>query len=150
MNKRKKTPKATTPQDVERVSIAIDARVAGKTWAEAARLAGYCNAPTAFRAVSNRLKQTLSLKADAYREFQTARLEAMLEALWLRALDPLDDQQIQAAEMVRKIIGDISKLHGLIVDMVEQTGDTVIDLTVERGVFKSALPGGDDSGLVIE
>jgi len=70
----------------ERQRQALELRKTGQTYDAIAQALGYRNPSCAYRAIERALKKTLQQPADSVRQLEIARLDAMLHALWGRAL----------------------------------------------------------------
>jgi hypothetical protein len=65
---------------------ALELRVAGKQWKEIATICGFKNASDAFKAAQALLDQHVIPAIEDYRKVEEMRLDAMMAAVWNRAL----------------------------------------------------------------
>lgn len=88
-NGTRRTPRAT-PRAIaraEREAVALELRKAGATYDDIARRLGYSNRSAARRLVVRALERTVSEPADELRTLECARLDALLQALWPKAME---------------------------------------------------------------
>ncbi len=79
------TPRAIARAEHE--AVALELRKAGATYDEIARRLGYSNRSAARRLVVRALDRTVSEPANELRTLECARLDALLQALWPKAME---------------------------------------------------------------
>jgi hypothetical protein len=92
---------------------ALDLRKAGVSFPVIAQQLGYKHASGAYEAVRAALKRTEQEPADEVRRLADERHDRVLFALWKRALDINDPQQLECIDRVLKIEVRRAKLLGL-------------------------------------
>lgn len=108
----------------ERQRRALEMRKAGKSYQAIAETLGYASTGGAHKAVHSALTKTLSEPADAVRQLELARLDALLEALWPGATGakaapweedgrPESEVDVERVDRVLKIMERRAKLLGL-------------------------------------
>jgi hypothetical protein len=106
----------------ERKLQALELRKAGVPFQAIADKLGYRSASGAFAAVKAALRDTLREPADALRELELARLDAMLLGLWRRAQsgdDKAVDRCLRIAERRARLLG------------LDAPANTKVELTLE-------------------
>jgi hypothetical protein len=97
----------------ERGMQALELRKAGVNFPTIAKQLGYQHASGAYEAVRAALKRTETPPADEMRVLACERLDRILFAVWKRALDINDPQQLDCIDRVLKIEQRRAKLLGL-------------------------------------
>lgn len=92
---------------------ALQLRMAGVNWATIAEQLGYKFPSGPYEAVRAVLKRTETPPADEVRALALERLDRILFAVWKRALDIHDPQQLECIDRVLKIEQRRAKLLGL-------------------------------------
>jgi hypothetical protein len=97
----------------ERQVRALDLRKAGVSFPAIAKQLGYGGPAGAYKAVLSALRNTQQEPADEVRRLAVERLDRILFAVWPRALDIHDPQQLECLDRVLKIETRRAKLLGL-------------------------------------
>jgi hypothetical protein len=96
-----------------KADAALALRTEGTSWDAIARTLGYASPRSALVAVERQLASTLTVEDREHgRALMTRRLDRLLNAVWAKAADPHDPEQLAAVGRVREIISDIVKLNG--------------------------------------
>jgi hypothetical protein len=96
-----------------KADAALKLRTEGESWDAIARTLGYASPRNALVAVERQLAGTLTEQDKAHgRALMTRRLDRLLNAVWFKAADPADPEQLAAVGRAREIITDIVKLNG--------------------------------------
>lgn len=97
-----------------KANSALEMKLANATWGQIAEVLGYPTARTAKIAVERALEENLqSEDRDILRSLASARLERLIRAVWHKAVDPENPEQMVAIAKVREVIADHRKLMGL-------------------------------------
>ena len=97
----------------ERGRQALELRKAGVGFQQIADQLGYRHPAGAYEAVRAALKRTEQEPADEVRRIALERLDRMLFAIWQRAINPNDPQQLECLDRALKIEVRRAKLLGL-------------------------------------
>jgi hypothetical protein len=96
-----------------KADAALALRTEGESWDSIARTLGYASPRNALVAVERQLVAGLTEQDKAHgRALMTRRLDRLLNAVWFKAADPADPEQLAAVGRCREIIADIVKLNG--------------------------------------
>lgn len=107
------TPEVVRARD-RKANAAIQLRIAGASWDEVAQVIGYPTARAALVATERALEKELRDESkDAVRQLTAKRLDRLLRAVWPKAIDGENPEQLPAVGKAREIIADFRKLHGL-------------------------------------
>lgn len=97
-----------------KANAAIQLKLSGADWEEIAEAIGYPTPRAALVAVEKALESRLdTVDRKALREMAGARLERLLRAVWLKAIDPNHPEQMQAQAQAASRIDRHIKLFGL-------------------------------------
>lgn len=107
--------KAITSARSRKANAALSMRLAGATWNEIAVTLGYPTERSALVATERALVKQLESTEDRekMRRLAGARLERLLRAVWPKAIDPDQMDQMVAVGKAREIVADHRKLFGL-------------------------------------
>lgn len=109
--------RAGTPrqmQHVRRVEAAIGLRLSGASYDQIAVALGYLGGEYAMAAVENHLAKTVgSADRELARQMANMRYERLLLAVWPKAINPLDPEQLPAVREAKGILANITKMNGL-------------------------------------
>jgi hypothetical protein len=107
-------PKATVARN-RKADAAVSMRLAGATWQEIAATLGFPTPRQALVATERALARQLGTEQDRekMRQLAGARLERLLRAVWTKAIDPENPEQLVAFGRAREAIADHRKLFGL-------------------------------------
>lgn len=107
-------PKAAIARN-RKADAAVSMRLAGATWQEIAITLGFPTPRQALVATERALVRQLGSEADRekMRRLAGARLERLLRAVWTKAIDPENPEQLVAFGRAREVIADHRKLFGL-------------------------------------
>lgn len=94
---------------VERQRQALELRKRGMSYSDIAAAIGYKSPSGAHQAVAHALKKTLREEADGLREMEAERLDALLNAVWDKAMRGNKD----AVDRVLRIMERRARLLGL-------------------------------------
>lgn len=94
---------------VERQRQALELRKRGMSYSDIAAAIGYKSPSGAHQAVAHALKKTLREEADGLREMEAERLDALLDAVWDKAMRGNKD----AVDRVLRIMERRARLLGL-------------------------------------
>lgn len=101
-------------QAARRADAAIALRAAGANFGDIADNLGYPDARAVSTAIELRLADTVGEQDRAtMRELASVRLERLLRAVWLAAVDPNNPQHLAANARAQDLIGRHAKLWGL-------------------------------------
>ena len=112
--------------------------MSGKTWDEVAKQMGKKSGQAASQLVERTIKEIYGPKATEYLNITLARLEALIDAVWERALNG----ETESHEQARKVVADIRKMLGQ--DKPSETiiggpnGAPVVTVNVEAALDKLA------------
>ena len=112
MPARHRTESRTSPRRIaatKRQALALDMRLGGATFAQIATALHFRSRQGAQVAVEAALQKTIQAPADEQRRIDIERLDAMLLAVWSRAIE----RDYKAIEMVLRILDRRAKLLGL-------------------------------------
>lgn len=100
---------------MRKANAALQMRYAGATWNEIAQALGYPTPRTAMVATEKALERELANADDRekLRRLAGARLERLIRAVWPKAINPDDPDQLIAVGKAREVIADHRKLFGL-------------------------------------
>lgn len=132
----------TKAEVVVKQTKALQAKQAGMTWAQAAKVAGYANASNAQKAAMQLLDDTASETVEQYRALTSRRLERLLATVWTQALGG----DGAAWDRARTITMDLAKLHGAIMptrleitdEMDREIAELAAILQAEDGAYDIA------------
>lgn len=98
-----------------KASAALSLRLSGASWAEIAQTLGYPTPRAALLATEKALVKQLETEGDReqMRGMAGARLERLLRAVWMKAIDTESPDQFVAVSRAREIIADHRKLFGM-------------------------------------
>lgn len=99
-----------------KAAAALDLALSGQSWDNIAMVLGYPTARAARVAMENALERELRADPDSIermRRLEASRYERLLRAVWPRAIDPSEPDQLAAVDKARAIIGDHARLMGL-------------------------------------
>lgn len=98
-----------------KADAALAMRIGGATWAEIAEGLGYPTPRQALVATEKALARQLNTEEDRakMRRLAGQRLERMLRAIWAKAIDPENPDQMVAIGKARDLIDRHAKLYGL-------------------------------------
>jgi hypothetical protein len=98
-----------------KANAALEMRLAHADWDEIAEALGYPTARAALVATEQALERRLvgSEDRDKLRQMAGTRLERMTRALWSKAIDPKNPEQMAAQRETRANIDRFAKLFGL-------------------------------------
>lgn len=98
-----------------KADAALSLRLSGASWADIALTLGYPTPRAALLATERALVRQLETTEDKerMRAMAGARLERLLRAIWQKAIDPADPDQLSAISRAREIIDRHAKLFGL-------------------------------------
>lgn len=98
-----------------KANAALQMRLAGATWHEIASGLGYPTPRTAMVATEKALERELATTEDRekMRKLAGARLERLIRAVWGKAIDPDNPDQMIAVSKAREVVADHRKLFGL-------------------------------------
>jgi hypothetical protein len=98
-----------------KANAALQMRYAGATWTEIAQGLGYPTPRTAMVATERALERELANAddRDKMRKLAGARLERLVRAVWPKAINPDDPDQMIAVGKAREVLADHRKLFGL-------------------------------------
>jgi hypothetical protein len=98
-----------------KANAALQMRYAGATWNEIASALGYPTPRTAMVATEKALERELANADDRekLRKLAAARLDRLIRAVWPKAIDPDNPDQMIAVSKAREVIADHRKLFGL-------------------------------------
>lgn len=147
----------TKAEVLDKQKRVLEAKKAGMTWAQAAKVGGYANASNAQKAAMALLEDTASETVEQYRAVSSLRLERLLAAVWANALAG----DGAAWDRARQVTMDLAKLHGAIMptrleitDQMDReiaelastlaAADGTFDITSLPGEAEGALEGADD------
>lgn len=110
----------------QRQSHALQLRIGGASLEAIARQLGYKDRTGAFKAIEAALSKSIDAPAAALRELEVARLDAMLERLWMVARRPvtnektgeestafIDEDSLAAMDRIFRVMERRAKLLGL-------------------------------------
>jgi hypothetical protein len=102
-------------QRARKADAALSLRLSGAAWGDIAQAVGYPTPRQAMLAVEKALVRQLNTDddRDKMRVVAGARLERLLRAIWGKALNPSDPEQLAAVTKSRELIADYAKLYGL-------------------------------------
>jgi hypothetical protein len=112
---RKRLSTDANVQRLRKADAALSLRLSGASWGDIAQTVGYPTPRTAMLAVEKALIRQLNTDddRDKMRVVAGARLERLLRAIWAKALNPNDPEQMVAVARARDIIDRHAKLYGL-------------------------------------
>lgn len=97
-----------------KANAALELKLANATWGEIAETLGYPTPRAAKVAVERALEANLqSEDRELLRGLASARLERLVRAVWHKAINPENPEQMVAITKVREVISDHRKLLGL-------------------------------------
>jgi len=98
-----------------KAAAALQMKQAGETWEDIAEVLGYPTGRMALVATEKALEKQLGTAESQkfLRQLASRRLDQVLRAIYPKAIDPEDPEQMIAATKVREIIATSMKLHGL-------------------------------------
>lgn len=106
------TPATRRIEAAAKRKLAVELRMAGRTWEDIAQQCGYSSRMSAHQAVKESLQQTiadLSHTVEEYRTLELERLDALIRANWEEA----EAGNIRAGDLVLKLITARGKLLNL-------------------------------------
>lgn len=132
----------TKAEVLEKQTRVLQAKQAGMTWAQAAKVAGYANASNAQKAALALLEDTAAETVEQYRAITSRRLERLLATVWSAALAG----DGAAWDRSRVITMDLAKLHGAIMptrleitdEMDREIAELAATLAKEDGAYDIA------------
>lgn len=99
-----------------KANVALEMRLAGYQWDEVADVVGYPDARAAQVAFETALEKQLQSDPQMrskMREYTGRRLERLLRAVWSKAIDPENPEQMVAHQRALSVIDRHAKLFGL-------------------------------------
>lgn len=97
-----------------KAEAALSLRLSGASWTDIARTLGYPTPRATMLAVERALVKRLDDEdRTKMRQMAGARLERLLQAVWSRALDTTEPEQMVGVNRARELIADYRKLYGL-------------------------------------
>lgn len=98
-----------------KANAALQLRIAGASWEDVAQAIGYPTARAALVATEQALERELqdSSSKEMLRSMAGKRLERLLRAVWGKAIDPDNPEQLPAVQRARDLIDRHAKLFGL-------------------------------------
>lgn len=109
-------PTATSPAPRSKASAALQLRLQGYDWGEIAETIGYADGKAAARATEGALVKQLGASEESrqqMRQMAGIRLDRLLQAVWQRATDTEDPEQLNYVAQARQLIAQHAKLYGL-------------------------------------
>lgn len=106
---------ATRPRE-RKANDALEMRLMGYGWDDIARVLGYPTPRAALVAFETALEKQLLDDHDStakMRDLAGRRLERLLRAVWGKAIDPDDPEQLPAVDRAVKVLAEHSRLFGL-------------------------------------
>jgi hypothetical protein len=100
---------------MRKANAALQLAYSGATWSDIALALGYPTPRTARIAVETALERELKHTSDRerLRKMAGARLDRLLRAVWSKAIDTENPEQLVAVAKARDIVADHRKLFGL-------------------------------------
>jgi hypothetical protein len=137
----------TKAEVLQKQTRVLQARLAGMTWAQSAKVAGYANASNAQKAALQLLEDQASTTAESYRHLTSMRLERLLATVWSAALGG----DGAAWDRARQVAMDLAKLHGSIaptrLEITDEMDREIAALAATLGSDETwditTLPGGE-------
>lgn len=126
----------TADEVLQKRTRALQARNAGMTWDQAAKVAGYSNRQNCQKAVLELLQTHAVENVEQYRALTSARLERLLASVWARAAGG----DLAAWDRAERAVMDLAKLHGAIMPTKIEITD---EMDREIAALAEALQVGD-------
>lgn len=114
----------------QKQKILLEARVEGKSWREAAKMAGYGDPGNAWRAAQEAIADIPREAADEARSLEMQRIDAIVHANW-RSMELGDTD---AANVILRAIDRRAKLLGL--DLQEPPPGLTLDVTLQSLILR--------------
>lgn len=137
---------------LQKQTKALQAKQAGMTWAQAAKVAGYANASNCQKAAMQLLEDVAAETVEQYRSITSRRLERLLATMWAPAVGG----DGASWDRARQITMDLAKLHGAIMptrleitdEMDREIAELALVLAQDDGSYDIA--GGAEPSLPLE
>lgn len=134
-----------------KADAALSLKTSGATWTEIAIALGYPTPRQAMLAVEKALVRQLQDDDDKakMRAISGARLDRLLRAIWNKAINPDNPEQMTAVSRAREIISDHAKLYGLAAP-TEVVVSTPTQVELEEWVLRmtaAMVPDSDEGDI---
>lgn len=108
---------AAETEDVteDRAETTVALRMAGASWAEIAQVQEYASAAHALAAFEKAMATTASNpdKREVVKALHTRRLDRLLKAIWTKAINPRDPDQLAYHREALAVMDRYARFHGL-------------------------------------